>query len=420
MHQVPGASADSASPPLEEVATPARHEVASLIERYRTLLKISQNELAGAAGLFNSQLSNIEGRTLSKEHLCRLAWAIATLSEEKRGKDDDEKNDDDRKNIAKVWTHLVPNFQGPVHSGFPRGRVDLDRILNSLLTAGGYAAIRGAELGVEGDQIWTKLARSRDQAEHTRGVLRIGWWGGFEYFSSATKAGPTGLAIDISRTVCDVLNLSPEFVEKDHFDQLIPALHNREIDVIAPILNIVPPRLFDAEFSTPVPYPSIIGLRGLIRAGQKENYNKKSEYPLSIHYVKGTVGENLYALFDPDCQRTIWAQDFVEACQTVRDSADTATIHCVIGDTAAIATEAAKPENNRPKDKEDKKNLVVVGPRGSGDIKFPFAFCLHPGEARLRRAIDVAIDVLARSNYFEKLKETSRAKQLEEILRPYN
>ena len=395
-----GAATPSGSERTEKI------KIRQLVEDYARDLNIARGDIVTIAGLHNSQFSDFEDRNASREHVCRIAWALAAVSEI-TGREAERRP---AQGAAEKPSKIVEAL-GKLNSLSPRkplpfgGIVDLDRILNHLLTTAGYAPIIGADT----DRIWTDLeiARSRSDPAAKSGKLRVGW-GHFEKFSYKNSGQlPRGLALDISVEICKLLGVEMEPVECP-FEQLMPALWSREIHVIAPIFNVLPTRLFSAAFSKPIPPPMWqMGLMGLIRKDDLERYLQvKSK--LMIHYVRGTIGEVLYRVFDRDARVGNDATDspgfntFDDAVLHLSDESPYQEIRCVIGDNAAIATEWRKPRA---------RTLVMVPSRQS-QLEFPFAFCLHPSEGKLRAAIDACIEILHASGYFHWLAETPDAKDL--------
>jgi Bacterial extracellular solute-binding proteins, family 3 len=115
----------------------------------------------------------------------------------------------------------------------------IDSLLNELLGAAGFAA---SVRGITGDDCWNKIAQNQCW---TLGYTMVPEWA----IPPERRGGkPTGKAIEYAEMIGRLLGIETLWEYLD-FDVMPGAIRKRQVDGIAPIMLVLPGRLFDYSFS---------------------------------------------------------------------------------------------------------------------------------------------------------------------------
>jgi ABC-type amino acid transport substrate-binding protein len=115
----------------------------------------------------------------------------------------------------------------------------IDSLLNELLEAAGFAA---SVKGKSSDDCWNKIAQTKCW---TLGYTMVPEWS-----MPPDKYGnkPTGKAIEYAERVGRLLGIQTRWIYLN-FDEMPTAIRQRQVDGIAPLMVVLPSRLFDYSFS---------------------------------------------------------------------------------------------------------------------------------------------------------------------------
>jgi hypothetical protein len=252
-----------------------------------------------------------------------------------------------------------------------------EEILSELLEAAGYGP-----LVVDGqDWVFHKLALP---ALHKQ--LRIGYAPWPPYLKTSPM-GVEGIYALWTQRIATLAGFEVVWVPLN-WRQLISSLHNREVDLVAPIMK-VPARTFELLFSTSLPNAEI-GVCGVVsrQNGSGSRIHNDQSYVLS--FVEGEVGHIVGQIVFPKASidkqppfiTVDSAVDFIRS--NPRGVSDQA-IRCLVVDQATAET-----LSNRFSD----LSIVLGTP-----VQFPVAFAADPREEKLITLIDECIGTLKEINY---------------------
>src|SRR5579871_838563 len=248
--------------PPQDRPTP---EFAKELAKYLEELGWPQSKLAQKTKISDAQLSRwlkSRDRALGRNHVCRLVAGLASGFLE------------------------TPDCEW--HAGF------LDKVLNDLLLAAGYASIYGRIQ----DRVWAELTAPGG------GPLKVGW---IEYppftespgVSGSASAEPVGLAAEITIRLVELTGLQASFVPC-HWESIIDDLRTERIHLISPFLIKLPTRA--VAFSSTIPR-LYLGLNGVYNANVEQPARealKASDQTRSksliAHAITGEVGESLRSM----------------------------------------------------------------------------------------------------------------------------
>jgi hypothetical protein len=146
----------------------------------------------------------------------------------------------DRKHVNKIAFALAMGYDRKGRTDYNSSKLDI--LLNQLLEAVGMAAISGAPK----KGVWLRLAH-QEPAERT---LVTGWVN-YPPFSYGDEV-PSGLAVEIMQRIGLFMGCRLEW-RRYSWSKILAALEKREIDIICPILLVLPTRMFHARFADPLP-----------------------------------------------------------------------------------------------------------------------------------------------------------------------
>jgi hypothetical protein len=330
------------------------HDLAAIIEHHLQALGWNQAQLAANARISKAQLSGWLGsqtRSISRNHVNRIACAIAT---------------------GYGWGALP-------------GIDNLDGILNELMRAAGYSAA----LGSAQDLVWRRLSGG----ENPR--LRVGW---VEYPPFAFEApGPalvSGIAVDITTRVGELTGCRIEW-ERFQWSEIIDALYKRAIDMVCPILMLLPTRLLRVRFSDPIEgiFLPINGLvhRDFRNAVVLANPEELRSDSILLNSVAGEVGQTLCGIFAPKAQAEQPHGSFEEACTYLRTNpTHRELVRCLIADETIC-----RHWQERFPDELD----LLFKSESTTKVSLPVAFGVHPDEKLLLEMINTCITIMTQTQY---------------------
>jgi transcriptional regulator with XRE-family HTH domain len=341
------------------------NRVSERVKRHLDDLHWTQKHLAERAGINESDISQLLNgkRDFHPSHLNRIAVAIA------RGYDAHEHSD---------------------HDGL--GLDNLHGLINQFLVDAGFSAITGREKNV----IWARLLKGRRQ-------LKVGWvhYYPFSYLTSPAGAGtPVGLAADVMKHVAELMGAEISWHPLNWGD-IIPALVQRQIDLILPILLVLPTRMFQIQFSETLPDLSI-PVNGLVhkkfrsRIFLRPNHDINTD-SLVIGYVEGEAGQDLCTMFAPMAPASTAYTSAPEACNDILQrplDSDAKRVRCLVADHTICL-------NLQTQHKQDL--ALVYDPYPDGKVRLPLAAGLHLEEVKLLPIINRCINTLKDTGYFIRL-----------------
>lgn len=335
------------------------------IREHRDRLDWTQATLSEESGISQSQLSGwlkSQTRTVGRDQVCRLAFAFAKGYEASK----------------------------EVRYGIDQ----LDVLLNSLLSSAGFSALEGRPK----DIVWTRL-----QSEPRK--LRVGWTNYPPFCSSAGSRGGSeelsGIAVDITRRLAELTGLQIDWVNCQ-WGEIQPALNSGIVDVICPILMVLPTRMLEQVlFSDKIPIFSLavngVALKehiAKIRAIAKAPF-LESTTAVAANAIRGEVGVTLRRIVLPISSLGRVYETVEEAIWDLSEEPIdpiTGDVKCLIADHT-ICIEILR----------QKKDLFdLVYPRSdTSPVKLPIAFGTHVGEESLSRLINTCLQLMHQSEYFD-------------------
>ena len=340
------------------VSPRASLSLAEILTLHLSALGWSQAQLAERADVSKPQLSGWLGnqtRSVSRAHINRVACAIAM--------------------------------------GYGRGSLvgvdTLDGILNELLEAAGYAALPGTSE----DLVWTRLAGS-DQPE-----LRVGWVDYFPFAYRRDSSELTGLAVEITArlgqlTGCEV---EPKRLE---WNEVASAIRSRSIDLLCPILMLVPTRLLHVRFSSPIP-GVLLPINALVHRNYKAELLQGDPPRLisermSVNTVVGEAGQTVSGIFAPRAQSERPHESFERACTSIMEEPVTSSgrVRCLVADETICAYW---------RDKNPDQLEVLFTDPSARKLRLPVAFGMHPNERQLSELVNASLDIMIQTGFIDEL-----------------
>lgn len=148
-----------------------------------------------------------------------------------------------------------------------------------------------------------------------KGTLRVGV-SLFTPWALKTKDGQLiGFEIDVAKQLANDLRVQPEFHVFD-WDKILPALLNREIDIIVAGMTITPQRALKVNFSQPYATSGISLATNMALTKNFGGPNDLNKPEVTITAVTGTVSEDLARRMFPKATIKTFATSY-EAMQAV-------------------------------------------------------------------------------------------------------
>jgi hypothetical protein len=329
-----------------------------IVEYHLGKIGWKRGDLAVAAKVSEPQISGwISGkRPIGRDHVNRVVWALAFGYREKN-----------------VLAHLDT----------------LDALMNEFLVAAGFSAVTGAS-----DLVWTQLKSKTSAAQpllpgDEMRVLRIGWVD-YSFFSYRLpeKDDPQGLAVAIITRIARLIGAAPSWIECK-WEDVVTKLQAREIDVVCPILIVLPSRQFQVQFTSPIPGIDL-SINGVLN-GEHRYASGKKERHIAPLFVRGEVGEELCTLLIPEATTLENCASLDEARKIVLNSPlNRESVRCLIADHMMcqnLVEKYPRLELLRPKP-----------PRS--EIELPVAIAVHEGEPRLLSLFNSCLQLLEKSTFF--------------------
>ena len=380
---------------------PAAAAVAELL----TFLRWTHADLAYWSGIAQPQLSKwLRGHIarLGPGELARISWAITggldgvLLSRSQGQQNKDEEGISYIDPLARPKASEPPIYRRPACS-------QLDIILNVLLRLAGYSGV--AEYR---DMVW----RSCFQAGHPR-QLHIGHFPWPPLLNESNE----GVVGEITKSVCGLLGPVVPSYSPVPFYRCEEAIRSHYIDILAPLMMIIPGRLPWLEFSDPIPYLQV-GLCGVLAQRYKGDVTIKEENVL-------VPDRNSVQLVAPPREAVTLAVRNTSLTSEAAEYSDEEDAGAYGGHSAYLL----EGLRSKPKSDDGRVRVVLTNSvsaeqacdRNTGlmrveieeirSLEFPLGFALSPEEPRLRRAINRAIEAMKRTKQFKTLlgnEETKR------------
>jgi DNA-binding XRE family transcriptional regulator len=283
--------------------------------------------------------------------------------------------------IGMVLAQRLDEIYGDeLHDPFPATDL-IDSMLNELLCKAGFS---GSIRGISGDDCWNKI--SKDKLWRLGYTMVPGW---AEKPTSKLKR-PQGTAIKYAETIGRLLGLETEWVYLG-FEEMPLAIRDRKLDGIAPIMLLLPGRLFDFRFSKNCNTTKFT-LTGLMpeKLGQDvEELTDLSTRQVEIIFVEGELG-NWGQNFLGDEYNNRGFPDVEKACAYMQSCSDgprnARPIPIFLIDSITADFLISKYSSS------DLMMLKKVGIPVTLDTYS--AFCFHPDEKRLADAVDLSIGLI--------------------------
>ena len=375
-------------------ASPAARAVHKLL----AFLQWSHADLAYWSGIAQPQLSQwLRGgiARLGPDELARISWSIAggldgVLLSRSQGRQ--SKDAEDIPNIdplSRPAASKSPLYRRPACSR-------LDLIQSVLLRLAGYSGATEYR-----DMIW----RSCFQSGAPR-PLRIGYFP----WPPLLNAENEGVVRDITASVCALFELKDTKYRKVEFYRCEDAIRSHYIDIVSPLMMIIPGRLPWLEFSDPIPH-IWVRLCGVIAQGQKVELRNNGKF-------KTLIPDNTKVEVEapPREAVTLAVRNTplirVKAAEYSKDDANEFGGHSAY----LLKGLRSKPKSDDGRVRVVLTNSVSAEQACSGDtglmrveiaeissLRFPLGFALSPEEPRLRRAINRAIGAMKDTGQFDRL-----------------
>jgi hypothetical protein len=283
-------------------------------------------------------------------------------------------------------------------------RFHIARIAYAL--AGGYAGFADSGLGREHvELLFTELVNAtrgedsiRDALTRIREANRIvvGWVPVRAICDAVDDKSkepcPNTFAFRLTETVLRSSGFGSIIWQRFRtYADLTNALLLGSIDLIAPILCILPARMLEFRFSAPVPGT---GCRLEVIAEASKSLLQQRRTMLHVHVIKNEIGEMLATnLLPADQIASITAHDDAEvACSrllSLQEASD--DIHCFVADELTCLEQI------------ERKCQLALLERGFDDsstvLELPLAFTARQTDDRLIEVIDQNVEVLMKSAY---------------------
>jgi hypothetical protein len=322
--------------------------LAVTIKYHLKALGWNQGRLAEASGISPPQITGMftGDRSFTRSHVNRIALAMALAYRDKKD---------------------------PIFESF-------DALLNTFLTDAGFSAVPGLT-----DVIWTRLQGESGGSDERARKLRVAWID-YTYFSERTATGPEGLAIDITEQICRLIGADVDWI-KCEWSNVIAQLETRTVDIVAPILMLLPSRLFKVEFTETVPNIRL-GISGVVNKATKD---RQRIAPICL---KGEVGEELCTIVDlPDAAKPSTCEDMDEARkQLIESPMEGDRVRCLVADQVMCAELVKNFETQ----------LEIMDYPHTQDSRLPVAIAVHPDEPKLLRLLNRCLKLINFDHLYEK------------------
>ena len=244
----------------------------------------------------------------------------------------------------------------------------IDRMLNELLEAAGYSAsLKGRGINSNWDEIASQKA-------WTLGYTKT------PISDTPDKAGakPKGKVIDYAEQIGRLLGLHTQW-EYLSWDEMPCAVREKKVDAIAPLMLILPERLFDYRFSNTCSKEDYSLSAVLSSEESVKYYDELGNVEVKLIYVKGEIGEwGVDYLGEID--KAIPCQDNQQAITKLTTSKEKKEKNYVFFSDNLTCEQIAK-----------EKELKKIEVRELEKFKTHLAFAFHPDEPKLINAINSAI-----------------------------
>lgn len=286
--------------------------------------------------------------------------------------------------IAVVLARRLDELHGDdIHEPFPASD-QMDAMLNELLqTAGFSASVRG----MSGDDCWNRIARRKS--------WKLGYTMVPEWAEPPTRrtGRPTGRAIDYAEQIGRLMGLETEW-EYLGFDEMPLAIRERRLDGIAPLMVVLPGRLFDFRFSKPCGDTKFT-LSALIPSQLSEkgkNFEDLSVRSVEILYVDGELGQWGYEVFGNGYQGKSF-QDSNKAIAYMKAivGSKERTIPVFLLDN--VTANYLREDFLKDSDSDGGKQFLLSNIAVPIKMETNNAFAFHPDEVQLTNAVDISIDI---------------------------
>jgi DNA-binding XRE family transcriptional regulator len=330
------------------------HDLVPTIEKYLLEAKWTKEQLMATIGIGETQLYRW-GRGDSmprKATVNRICVVLAQRLDELYGDD--------------------------LHDPFPATDL-IDAMLNELLQKAGFSA---SVRGTSGDDCWNRIANDKSWK---LGYTMVPEWAE----PPQRRTGkPTGIAIDYAEIIGRLMGLETEWVYLG-FEEMPLAIRERSLDGIAPLMIVLPGRLFDFRFSKRCGNTDFT-LSALTLEKLDQDVEKFEDLPtrlVEVIFVQGELGEwgskvlgNTYNRKGfPDSER---ACTYMQACLDRYKSDKIIPVLLIDNITADFLIKKYSAQ----------VSLKTIDINIS--LKTYNAFGFHPDEKKLSDAVDVAIDLV--------------------------
>jgi transcriptional regulator with XRE-family HTH domain len=324
---------------------------AQALDAHRQKLGWTQTELGKRAQFSAGQISgwlDVEaGKPAGRNHINRLAWALASGYEDKH----------------------------------PRSaEVDsLESLLSELLRAAGYS-----------DGLRARKSRISRLIEDKK-PLRIG----VVNYPPFADSQQQGLAIEIAQRVLDLMGVERNWVTLSWAD-LIPQLTAEQIDLVAPVFLKLPMRSFKVLFSMSIE-GLLVGANGIIHKDYVDDVRSGDELKevkaerLIVSFAEGEVGETMSRMIartTPQVGRLFSTVE--ESCQHVLEEPKSmGKYRCFVADHVTCFNLLSQHPEAR---------LLFESKRDvERRVRLPLAFAAHPAESELILVVNECLEIMKES-----------------------
>jgi transcriptional regulator with XRE-family HTH domain len=290
--------------------------------------------------------------------------------------------------ICGVLTRRLDELYGDDFDPFP-ATDQIDAILNELLQKAGFSA---SVRGTSGDECWDRIAKKKS--------WKLGYTSvpGWAERPTHRNGKPSGKAIEYAETIGRLMGLETEWVYLN-FEQMPLAIRERELDGIAPIMIVLPGRLFDFGFSNKCGFDNFT-LSALIPIELAKEAKSLDDLPtrsLELVFVSGELGDwgakvlaSRYNIDDSDKERRIQQFDKLEQAYTYIQASVTNKENKI--SILLIDNITAKSLEDRSNKEQGSFTLKQINCYIKLRTYNSFAF--HPDEKKLIDGVNTAIDLI--------------------------
>ena len=386
---------------------PDRSPATDAVTKLLQFLQWSHTDLAYWSGIAQPQLSKwLNGgiTRLGPDELARISWSIAggldgVLLSRSQARDDEDKRENDIFYIDPLSRPKAS--KSPIYLRPACSRLDL--LQSVLLRLAGYSGATEYR-----DMVW----RSCFQAGRPR-PLRVGYFPWPPLLNSSNE----GVVQKIAATVCGLLGLvNLEYIDV-RFYLCEEAIRNHYIDIVSPLMMIIPGRLPWLEFSDPIPYLRV-GLCGVLAKAHEKDV--------------GIEGQGTEKVLVPDDRVQLVVPPREVVTLAIRGTPMAREPDEYPEDASKYGGHSAyllKELRNKPRSEEGRVRVVLtnslnaeqarskgtelmrVGLQEIRSLKFPLGFACSSEEPRLRRAINQAIRAMTDTGQFDRLLNDDKMKK---------